>query len=100
MVSVSLKHTVLAGAAALSVAGAAVGIVSAQQVPATPSARQSQHQQVIDKAAQELGVSPDKLSEALTDARQQLGLTHKGQPLHPFQGSFKTAADALHLAPK
>jgi hypothetical protein len=90
--SVSLHRVALAGATALALSGALLGAAAAQ--PATPAA-QTRHQQIVARAAQALGISPDTLQQALKTARQQVA---PAPHLALFQGKIATAASALHLS--
>jgi hypothetical protein len=64
---------VVGGAAVL--AGATFGISAAQTAPTTPqTTRAADRQAVISLAASKLGISADQLSQALHDARKDLGL--------------------------
>ncbi|MCC6176392.1 MAG: hypothetical protein IT305_13885 [Chloroflexi bacterium] len=90
----SFKRTAMAGAAALTVVGASLGVAAAQQAPdATPAPaaspapgqrgggpqglhqqRQDHRDQLLKAVAAKLNVSPDQLRQAFTDARKDLGL--------------------------
>ena len=82
----SLKRTVVAGAAALTMVGAALGAAGAQQTP-TPSpsptapapatrapAGQDHREQFLNALAAKLNVTPDRLRQAIEQTRQELGL--------------------------
>src|SRR5690348_7702861 len=72
--SITLWKGVLAGVAALSIAGAAIGVVSAQQGPQGGQQGADRRDQLFNAVASKLGVSSDKLKQAFTDARKELGL--------------------------
>ena len=86
----ALKRSVLATGAALVLAGSAVGVVGAQQaaqatpVPGTPGQAQVRpaHDQFIAALAAKLGLTVDRLNQAIVDTRTQLGLP-QGRPA-PF----------------
>ena len=95
----SLKRGAVAATAALVLAGGAVGVVGAQQSPqATPSpaanatpapgSRAAQAQQRLEQylttLAGKLGVPVDRLRQALTDTRNELGAAGRG--LGPLDG--------------
>jgi hypothetical protein len=70
-----LKRGVLALAGAALLLSATVGFSAAQ----TPNTQQQQHRQaVINLAATQLGLTGDELSEALTQARKDLGFNQGG----------------------
>lgn len=77
---IPLKRTMLAGAASLALVGATLGAVGAQQQPAAsptptaPAARQAQHDQFLNTVAAKLGVTPDRLRQAMEQTRQELGI--------------------------
>jgi hypothetical protein len=131
----SLKRTVVAGVAALTMVGLALGAVAAQQtptasptptVPATggsstqrspalapspgtraPSGQrtsgQDRHAQFHDALAAKLGVSPDRLRQAMMETRQELGLPDHGPKAGGgHRGGFgvglSAAATALNIS--
>src|SRR5205823_943887 len=78
-----------AGGAAVVLGGAAIGVAFAQQTPtptrapgpkATAQAGKSDAhaQQFLDALAKRLGVSTDKLKQAIQDARKDAGLPDRG----------------------
>lgn len=80
MRSLSLRQTLLAGGAALMLGGSAIGFASAQQTP-TPPATPGQTtparpgpQAFLDALARQLGVTTERLQQAMTEARTELGL--------------------------
>lgn len=131
MTSRSIKQFVAAGATALLFGGAALGIASAQQTPtpnaqATPNRpagtpgqqgapRQDQRQDLLNRVAGKLGVPVDRLQQAFTDARRELGIPDRppggpGGPGHhgPGRGGpgfggpgfdFMAVAQAVNLQP-
>ena len=107
MMNHSLKRTAVAGAAALALVGASLGAVAAQQAPSaspapnapstaapgtrqqppagvpgqtrpTPEQRQQQHQQFLASVASKLGVSAERLQQAMDQTRQELGIPERG----------------------
>jgi hypothetical protein len=90
MTSRSIKQFIAAGATALVLGGAALGIASAQQTPtpstqATPTRpagapgqqgapRQDQRQELLSRVAGKLGITVDRLQQAFTDSRRELGI--------------------------
>lgn len=79
MQSRSLRRALVAGGVALLLGVATLGLALAQQTPtpgpATPSqsARPS-YQAFLDALARRLGISTDQLQQAITDARNEVGL--------------------------
>jgi hypothetical protein len=101
--TVSFKRGVVAGAAALAIAGGAVGIAGAQQATQTPTPRTGQGQgqaqgqaqgllqqrleQYLSTLAGKLGIPVDKLRQAIDDTHKELGLPQRGAPgFGPFGG--------------
>jgi hypothetical protein len=97
--TLALKRALVAGAAAAAVGLGALGITvaTAQQNPTptataaparTPGAAAGPRQQVFDTflttLAGKLGVTKDKLQQALQDTRQELGLPDRGAGGFPF----------------
>src|SRR5688572_1811430 len=99
----TFKRGAIAATAALVLAGGAVGVVGAQQAPAaTPSPRaganatpgagvvqvQQRHEQYLSTLAGKLGVTVDRLRQALTDTQTELGVPARGPlgPLGPLGG--------------
>jgi hypothetical protein len=75
------RRSLLAGGAALLLATTAIGVAGAQTATpgaATGASARPTHQQYIDALAQKLGVTSDKLTQAMTDARTQLGIPDRG----------------------
>jgi len=77
----SFKQAVAAGAAALLLGGAALGVVSAQQAPPTPTAQttpgppgQNRYQSFLQALAAKLGITQEKLQQAIDQVRQEQGL--------------------------
>lgn len=109
----NLRRTVVAGAAALVVGGSTLGLAYAQQAapasqPTFGAAGSEQdgpkHQAFIDLVAKKLGVTADKLSTAMKEARTELGITGKG-PGHGrgMRGGpvdFGVAAQAIGITPE
>jgi hypothetical protein len=81
----SLKIGLLAAAGALIVGAAAIGTALAQRTPtpataagqAAPSAQREQPRRMLELVASKLGVTPERLQQAFTEARQELGW-HRG----------------------
>lgn len=134
MRSQSLKRTVVAGVAALTLVGVALGAVAAQQTPtASPSpvvpatggsstqrspsltpdsgtrapsgqgtSGRDRHEQFHNALAAKLGVSPDRLRQAMTETRQELGpparaAGPKGGHRGGFSEGLSVAATALNI---
>lgn len=89
----NVKRTALAGAAALTLVGASLGVVAAQDAqpsspaPAAPrqgargpqqADREQGHQQFIAALAARLGVSTDQLQQAMDQTRTDLGMQGRG----------------------
>jgi hypothetical protein len=92
----SVRRTALAGAAALTLVGASLGVVAAQQaptaspVPGAPAApgqgtpgqqrvdRQQRQQQFLAAVAAKLGISLDQLQQAMDQTRTELGIPERG----------------------
>jgi hypothetical protein len=88
-VRLTFKRGAIAATAALVLAGGAVGVVGAQQAPtATPGPGVAQVQQRQDQflstLAGKLGVTVDRLRQALTDTKTELGMPGRGPG--PFGG--------------
>jgi hypothetical protein len=88
-----LKRTAIAAGAALVLAGSAVGVVGAQQpslatpVPGTQAQQaRPRHDQLIASIAGKLGVTVDRLNQAITETRAQLGLPQRGPGLFGHDG--------------
>ena len=134
----SIKRAVVAGAAALTLTGAALGVAGAQTptttqtapsqtTPSTPSQttpsqpapgnrapnnqgtpgqdRQAREQQFLAAVASKLGLSTERLQQAMDQARQELGLPEKGEGFrggpggrHGFGGGLDAAAQAMNLS--
>jgi hypothetical protein len=91
-----MKRTALAGAAALTLVGASLGVVAAQDAPAASPApaapgaprhgapgqqqgdRQQGQQQFIAALAARLGISTDQLQQAMDQTRADLGIPERG----------------------
>jgi hypothetical protein len=75
------RRGILAGGAVLVVGAAAVGLVAAQQPP-TPTPGQTApkpgYQAFLDALARRLGITTDRLQQAITEARTELGLPPEG----------------------
>lgn len=71
-----LKRALLVGGAALVLAGSAIGIASAQQTPTPTPGGKTEHplaRQFLETMAAKLGVTPEKLQQAFTETRKELG---------------------------
>jgi len=118
-----LKQFIAAGAAALLLGGAAIGIASAQQTPTPtrpPAAQgtpgvpgqqrgpgQDQRDQLLARVASKLGIPVDRLQQAFSDARQELGIPDRPQGFGPGGpgrrgpgGELMGAAQALNMQPE
>ena len=96
----SLKQSVVAGAAALTLVGASLGVAAAQQAPtASPGPattapagprqgapgqqqadRQQREQQFVAALAARLGIPADRLQQAMDQTRTDLGIQERGGP--------------------
>jgi hypothetical protein len=120
----SVKRYVVAGAAALVLGGAAFGAVAAQQATPTPTtgasatpstgssaqvAPQDRLQAFMDAVAAKLGVTPQRLQQAIAEVRQEQGLPEGGRG--PFGGhghghghgvrmGMEAAATAIGITPE
>jgi hypothetical protein len=83
----SMKRTMVAGVAALTLVGASLGVVTAQQTPTTPGQppagqqhgdRQQHQQQFIAALAARLGITPEQLQQAMDQTRTDLGVPDRG----------------------
>ena len=116
MRSVLTKRGVLAAVAALALVGAALGVAAAQQTPTpspTPGDRapsgqaksgQERHEQFLNAVAAKLGVSADRLRQAMDEARRELGLPERsagewhGRAGGPIGEGLSVAANALGIS--
>src|SRR5919199_319297 len=83
-----LKRSLAALGVAVVLGGAAIGVASAQQATPTrpaaptttpqPGQRQQREDQFLTAVAGKLGITVDKLKQALSDARKDLGLPANG----------------------
>jgi hypothetical protein len=100
------RRLLVAGGAVLVLGVAAVGVsaVQAQTAPATPTSQaQNQRQKFLTALANRLHINVDQLQQAITGARQDVGLPAQGQrpngggPNGPrgFGGFFGKEADAV-----
>ena len=125
MTNVAVKRGLVALGAAVVLGGAAVGAVGAQTptptrpaqgtpAPGTPGQRAQQEDQFLAAIAGKLGVTVDRLKQAMADARKDLGLPDHGRgfgfgspggPGHRGPGgpggpvSFDVAAQAIGITP-
>ena len=105
--SSSFRRLAVAGAAVLVLGGAAVGIAAAQAQPSTtPASQQSPYDKFITALAQRLNISPQTLTDSISQARQDAGLpAGRGFPggglrvRHGFGGGLElnTAATAIGI---
>lgn len=85
MTSLGIKRTLAAAGAVVLLGGAALGVSYAQTPPArtaTPSATAQagqRGQKFLDALAARLGITTDKLQQAIDGARQDAGLPARGQ---------------------
>jgi hypothetical protein len=109
MTNVAVKRGLVALGTAVVLGGAAVGVVAAQTPTPTrpaqgtpgPGQRAQQEDQFLAAVAGKLGVTVDKLKQAISDARKDLGLPERG-PGFGFGGpggpvSFDVAAQAIGI---
>ena len=85
------KKTLIAAGAALVLGAATLGVVLAQQAPtATPAAGQrGPHMQAyLDSLAKQLGITTDRLQQAMTAARTELGWPARGAHPGPKPGGM------------
>jgi hypothetical protein len=119
MASRSWKQLAAAGAAVLVLGGGALGVAWAQQAPATPPAQSAQatpsasdrgqdHRQAFLSAlAAKLGITTDKLQQAISEVRQEQGLPsgkgfggrHRGGPGMGHGMGLDAAAQAIGITP-
>lgn len=110
----SLKYIIAAGGVALLLGGAAFGVVSAQQPTPTPSEQPAQvgrgphHQQFLEALAAKLGISTQRLQQAMDEVHRELGpppgrAGHRGGPhggggmnLDVAAGTIGIPLDQLH----
>ena len=83
----SMKRTMVAGVAALTLVGTSLGVVAAQQAPTAPGQpapgqqqgdRQQHQQQFIAALAARLGITPEQLQQAMDQTRTDLGVPNRG----------------------
>ena len=113
-VAPKMRRGLVVGAAALALGGAAFGVAGAQQVPTpTPGAaaqagprgdHQQRMQQFLDTVAAKLGVTPDRLRQAMAEARAELGLPDRrpgpfGGPGGMLRHGLDVAAQAIGITP-
>jgi hypothetical protein len=86
--SPAVRRSILAGGAVLIVGGAAIGVASAQQPTPTPSARATPpaqatprpgYQAFLEALARRLGITTERLQQAITEARNDVGLPQPGR---------------------
>ena len=102
MRSLSMKRTILATAAALALGVAALGVVGAQQgqpdrKPGRSQAGQweQRYQQYVEAVAKRVDVDPDRLKQAMAEARQEVGWSKPGG--HGRLGGLRVAAQLLNM---
>lgn len=85
--SPAVRRGILAGGAVLIVGGAAIGVASAQQPTPTPSPRATPpaqatprpgYQAFLEALARRLGITTERLQQAITEARNDVGLPQRG----------------------
>jgi hypothetical protein len=106
----NFKRAIAAGAAALLLGGAAIGFVSAE--PGAPGqggprqgfnseAMKQRHEQYLNTLAGKLGVTVDKLKQAITETHNELGVGQRGPggPGGPRGGGLDldAAATAMNI---
>jgi hypothetical protein len=94
--NVPLKRALAAVGIAAVLGGAAIGVAGAQTATPSPSATRTptagqqqaeqRYQQFLDTLASKLGVTSDKLKQAIADTRQSLGLPANGPGFGPGFG--------------
>ncbi|MBI4213983.1 MAG: hypothetical protein HY534_06695 [Chloroflexi bacterium] len=73
------RRTLAASGAALVLAAASLGVVFAQQAPTpTPATGQSRMQAYLEALAKRLGITTERLQQAMTDTRAELGVPARG----------------------
>ena len=109
----SWKKGLLGAAGALIIGAAAIGTAIAQQTP-TPATTQPAGPQregprrLLELVASKVGVTPDRLQQAIVEARQELGMPgmpgrghHRGMP-DRFRGvmqqGMEIVANELHIS--
>ncbi len=85
--SPTVRRGILAGGAVLIVGGAAIGVASAQQPTPTPSPGATPpaqatprpgYQAFLEALARRLGITTERLQQAITEARNDVGLPQRG----------------------
>ncbi len=100
MPSLTIKRTLAAAGVALLLGGAAVGVVGAQQTPTPPTGQQTspaqtRYQQFLDAVAAKLGITSDKLKQAIDQTRQEQGLQGRRIGPHGWGWGFPGARGHL-----
>jgi hypothetical protein len=104
----SIKRAILVGGAALVLGGAAIGVAGAQHAPSTgttePAANpattaqatqpHTRQQRFLEALAAKLGVTPDRLKQAITEARAEVGLPAHRTGL-PYPGAVRPRVRAI-----
>jgi hypothetical protein len=113
MREIRFKRAALAGIASLALVGATVGAVGAQQPPTgSPSPtvpspkpgpgqqgdRGAHHQQFINALAAKLNVTPERLQQAMTEVRNELGIQKGPGGARGPRGGFGPGLDAAAQA--
>src|SRR6266571_2030844 len=86
-----LKRTLLAAGIAVVLVGGTIGLAVAQQAPTptppnTPGQGQARGQAFLDALARQLGITTDRLQQAITAARTEVGLPANGEHRGPRPG--------------
>jgi hypothetical protein len=113
MASLNFKRTIAAGAAAVVFGGATIGLVYAQPTPTTGTppgggqrqgitreGMQQRHEQYLNTLAGKLGVTVDKLKQAISETHTELGGPGRpGGPGGPRGGGIglDAAAQAMNI---
>ncbi len=122
MRTLPFKRTALAGLASLALVGATIGAVGAQPPPTgspsptvpspkpgsgqqPPGNRGAHHERFLNALAAKLNVTPDRLKQAMTEVRNELGLpSGPGGPGGPRGGGLRpdlsAAAKAMNITPE
>lgn len=114
--SPAVRRSILAGGVVLIVGGAAIGVASAQQPTPTPSPGTTPPAQAtprpgyhafLEALARRLGITPERLQQAITEARNDVGLPQRGpgfgfgkhgRGFFPGGVNFSLAAQAIGIS--
>jgi len=110
-----LKRTLAAAGIAIVLVGGTIGMAVAQQAPTptnAPGQGEARPQAFLDALARQLGITTDRLQQAITAARTEVGLPaggeHRGfgpggrpgfrHGIGPFAMGLQAAADAIGIS--